>query len=139
MHLWTRNNYGSQTPNLSCIPYSPPTWKIPPLQLALSQSFVGNNLTDKFKYELCFGAVFLPLFLEHPIDSSQSQLTYLKMASCYFFIVVLSILVSSRDTSSYGTGTTLGFAGIFPGTLWCGDGNIADDKSSLGIFPGADR
>ena len=61
------------------------------------------------------------------------------MALSYFFVVALSILVSAGETSSYGAGTTLGFAGIFPGTLWCGDGNIAEDKSSLGIFPGADR
>ncbi len=57
----------------------------------------------------------------------------------YFFVAALSILLSTRQTTSYGAGTTLGFAGIFPGTLWCGDGNIADEKSSLGIFPGTDR
>jgi hypothetical protein len=53
--------------------------------------------------------------------------------------ILLTFLTFGRESESYGAGTTLGFAGIFPGTLWCGDGNIADEKSSLGIFPGSDR
>ena len=51
----------------------------------------------------------------------------------------MTILTVPRYIECYGRGSILGTAGIFPGTYWCGDGNIANEKSSLGIFPGSDR
>jgi hypothetical protein len=55
------------------------------------------------------------------------------------FLVFMTVVVFPRETEPYGPGSTLGTAGIFPGTLWCGAGNIAEEKSSLGIFSGSDR
>jgi len=42
--------------------------EVPPLQLALSQSFFGYNLTENFKSEVCFASVTLQLFLEHLLE-----------------------------------------------------------------------
>ena len=61
------------------------------------------------------------------------------MFKAQYLLTLVTILTVPRYIECYGRGSTLGTAGIFPGTYWCGDGNIANEKSSLGIFPGSDR
>ena len=55
------------------------------------------------------------------------------------FFWVLIVLICNKEVESNSAGRSFRFAGIFPGTLWCGDGNMAGNNTSLGIFSGSDR
>jgi len=48
-------------------------------------------------------------------------------------VIAAELGMPARATS------VLGHYGIFPGTYWCGAGNVAQNKTSLGIFSGSDR